>query len=107
MLRHLFTRARGKRAASDGVPVAASRLPARTARGFSGRAGEQGRRSRHAATARRDRWRLRGPAGQGRMSPTKTDAQVRRRRLVILGIIAAASLAGYLLTCAIYPAPIL
>ena len=41
------------------------------------------------------------------MSPTKTDAQVRRRRLVILGIIAAASVAGYLLTCAIYPAPIL
>ncbi len=41
------------------------------------------------------------------MSPAKSDAQVRRRRLVIAGIIVAASLAGYLLTCAIYPAPIL
>jgi beta-lactam-binding protein with PASTA domain len=41
------------------------------------------------------------------VSPTKADAQVRRRRLVFAGIIVAASLAGYLLTCAIYPAPIL
>lgn len=32
---------------------------------------------------------------------------MRRRMLVVAGIIAAASLAGYLLTCAIYPAPIL
>lgn len=31
----------------------------------------------------------------------------RRRVLMVAGIIAAASLAGYLLTCAIYPAPIL
>lgn len=35
-------------------------------------------------------------------------AEAKRRRLLLLGgIVAAASLAGYLLTCAIYPAPIL
>ena len=41
------------------------------------------------------------------MSRTTAARQARRRRLWVVGIIAAASLAGYLLTCAIYPAPIL
>ncbi len=34
-------------------------------------------------------------------------ASPKRRRLMVVGIVAAASLAGYLLTCAIYPAPIM
>lgn len=41
------------------------------------------------------------------MSRTATERQSRRRRVVVAAIIIAASLAGYLLTCAIYPAPIL
>ena len=41
------------------------------------------------------------------MSRPTAERQARRRRLWVVGIIAAASLAGYLLTCAIYPAPIL
>ncbi len=41
------------------------------------------------------------------MTRAKEGSPGRRRLLLVAGILAAASLAGYLLTCAIYPAPIL
>ena len=47
------------------------------------------------------------PDWSGLGEQVKEENPMRRYMLIVAGIIAAASLAGYLLTCAIYPAPIL